>query len=133
MSNLSYDNKVYNLIKQGLNATSLRSKVIANNIANVNTKGYKRYYVTFEETLKNTMNSVQLDKSDELHLDGVNAAGKISIKQDTSTSMREDGNNVDIENEMSNQAANTLLYNALITQANSKLSLTRYVITGGGR
>lgn len=133
MSNMSYDNKVYNLIKQGLDATSLRSKVIANNIANVNTKGYKKYYVTFEETLKDAMNSVKLEKSDALHLDGANNTGKISIKQDTSTSMREDGNNVDIESEMSNQAANTLLYNALITQANSKLSLTRYVITGGGR
>lgn len=133
MSNLSYDNKVYNLIKQGLDATSLRSKVIANNIANVNTKGYKKYYVTFEETLKDAMNSVKLEKSDALHLDGANNTGKISIKQDTSTSMREDGNNVDIESEMSNQAANTLLYNALITQANSKLSLTRYVVTGGGR
>jgi flagellar basal-body rod protein FlgB len=133
MSNMSYDNKVYNLIKQGLNASSLRSRVIANNIANVNTKGYKKYYVSFEETLKNTMNSVQLEKSDDLHLDGENVAGKIKIKQDKSTSMREDGNNVDIESEMSNQAANTLLYNALITQANSKLSMTRYVITGGGR
>jgi len=133
MSNMSYDNKVYNLIKQGLDASSLRSKVIANNIANVNTKGYKKYYVTFEETLKNTMNSMQLQKSDDLHLDGSNVAGKISVKQDKSTSMREDGNNVDIESEMSNQAANTLLYNALITQANSKLSLTRYVITSGGR
>ncbi|NLP27326.1 MAG: flagellar basal body rod protein FlgB [Clostridia bacterium] len=130
---MSYDNKVYNLIKQGLNASSLRSRVIANNIANVNTKGYKKYYVSFEETLKNTMNSVQLEKSDDLHLDGENVAGKIKIKQDKSTSMREDGNNVDIESEMSNQAANTLLYNALITQANSKLSMTRYVITGGGR
>lgn len=133
MSNLSYDNKVYNLIKQGLDATSLRSKVIANNIANVNTKGYKKYYVSFEETLKNTMSSIQLEKSDKLHLDGANVAGKISVKQDTSTSMREDGNNVDIENEMTNEAANTLLHNALLTQANSKLSLTRYVITGGGR
>jgi flagellar basal-body rod protein FlgB len=66
-------------------------------------------------------------------LDGENVAGKIKIKQDKSTSMREDGNNVDIESEMSNQAANTLLYNALITQANSKLSMTRYVITGGER
>ncbi|WP_180375503.1 flagellar basal body rod protein FlgB [Clostridium thermarum] len=130
---MSYDEKVYDLVKKGLDAASLRSKVISNNIANVNTKGYKRYYVSFEDTLKDTMNKVELQKSDDLHLDGKDKPATISVKQDTSTSMREDGNNVDIENEMTNQAANTLMYNALITQVNSKLSMTRYVITSGGR
>jgi flagellar basal-body rod protein FlgB len=130
---MSYDDKVYDLVKKGLDATSLRSRVIANNIANINTKGYKKYYVSFEDTLKDSMNKVELHKSDELHFDGKDKPGAISVKQDKSTSMREDGNNVDIENEMTNQAANALMYNALVTQANSKLSMTRYVITGGGR
>ncbi|WP_163193239.1 flagellar basal body rod protein FlgB [Clostridium thermarum] len=133
VSNMSYDEKVYDLVKKGLDAASLRSKVISNNIANVNTKGYKRYYVTFEDTLKDTMNKIELEKSDDLHLDGKDKPVTISVKQDTSTSMREDGNNVDIENEMTNQAANALMYNALITQVNSKLSMTKYVITSGGR
>jgi flagellar basal-body rod protein FlgB len=46
--------------------------------------------------------------------------------------MRADGNNVDLDVEKVNQAANTLMYNALVTQANSKLSASKYVITGGG-
>ncbi len=35
-----------------LDALSLRSKVAMHNIANQNTPGYKRYYVSFEEQLR---------------------------------------------------------------------------------
>lgn len=45
--------------------------------------------------------------------------------------MRTDGNNVDIDNEMANLAANYLKYNALISQVNNRMSTTRTVITGG--
>jgi flagellar basal-body rod protein FlgB len=47
--------------------------------------------------------------------------------------MRLDGNNVDIDNEMTNLAANTILYNTLINQANSRISMRRYVINEGRR
>ena len=39
----------YDLIKRGLNAAAVRSETIANNIANVNTSGYKAFKVVFEE------------------------------------------------------------------------------------
>lgn len=106
--------QVYSLIKMGLDATELRSKSIANNIANANTPGYKRKYVTFEETLN----------------DQIKQNPKIQIKEDKSNSIRFDGNNVDLENEKVNQAANTLQYNALISITNTKLSLAKSVISG---
>jgi len=106
--------EVYGLLKSGLDATELRSRVIANNIANINTPKYKRKYVAFEETLKDSM-----DKS-----------AKPEIKTDTSSKIRADGNNVDLENEKVNQAATTLEYNALITLTNIKLGMSRSVITG---
>ena len=42
----------YDLIKRGLNAAAVRSETIANNIANVNTSGYKAFKVVFEEKYK---------------------------------------------------------------------------------
>ena len=39
-------------------------------------------------------------------------------------------NNVDLESEKVNQAANTLMYNGLISLTNSKLSMAKSVITG---
>ena len=45
--------------------------------------------------------------------------------------MRQDGNNVDIDLEMTNQAANTLMFNALTQQVSGKISMKRYIIGGG--
>ncbi|EHJ29967.1 flagellar biosynthesis protein FlgB [Clostridioides difficile] len=95
----------------GLDATNLRSQTIANNIANINTEGYKRHYITFEETLNDTM-------------------PKIEEKTDNSKGLRVDGNNVDIEEEKVNQAMATLQYNALISFANGKIAMTKSIISG---
>ncbi|WP_160670690.1 flagellar basal body rod protein FlgB [Clostridium sp. C8-1-8] len=130
ISRLDSDNYTYNLIKRGLDVSSLRSKVIANNIANINTKGYKRNTVSFEDTLKDASNDIE--NTGYTNVDE-GSFGQVKLGKDTSSSMRADGNNVDLESEKVNQAANTMLYNALITQANNKISMTRYVITGGGR
>ena len=105
--------EIYRLLKTSLDATEIRGKTIANNIANINTPGYKRKYVTFEETLNN-----------------INKSPKIEVKEDKSTSIRTDGNNIDLENEKVNQAANTLMYNGLVSVTNTKLAIAKSVITG---
>ncbi|SHE57084.1 flagellar basal body rod protein FlgB [Clostridium fallax] len=122
------DGYSYNLIKRALDVSTLRGKVISNNMANINTKGYKRFTVSFENTLK-AMDE-QISKNG---FDLEKGLGEIKIEKDKSTSMKADGNNVDLDIEKTNQAANTLMYNALITQANNKLSMTKCVINGGGR
>ena len=120
----------YSFIKQGLDASSLRSKVIANNISNINTAGYKKFKVTFEENLKSD-GKLDVNKTRNKHMDINNSQSTISVVKDESSSMREDGNNVDLDLEKVNQAANTLMYNTLITQANNKLTQSNYVISGG--
>ena len=104
---------IYGLMKMGLDATELRSRTIANNIANINTPNYKRRYVTFEDSLKNEINNA-----------------KIEVKVDKYSEVREDGNNVDLENEKVNQAAASLQYNALVSLTNTKLAMTKSVIAG---
>lgn len=128
---INNNDSTYKILKLGLDASSLRGKVIANNIANINTKNFKKSYVTFEENLTNEKNKLSLKKTNIEHISGKNDKSLISIEQDNSTSMRQDGNNVDLDLEKVNQAANTMMYNALITQANSKLTMTKSVISGG--
>ena len=128
--NISNDSGLQ-FIKLGLDASALRSKVIANNMANVNTENFKKSYVSFEENLNNEVSKFNLKKTNSNHLSGNLDNSIISVEEDGSTSMRTDGNNVDIDLEKVNQASNTLMYNALITQANSKISMTKSVISGG--
>jgi len=130
IQNISQNDRVYDLIKKGLNASSLRSKVTANNIANINTKGFKKSFVTFEESLKENMGDMSMKTTDSKHIQAGSSSGDIKVQQDKSSSMRQDGNNVDIDIEMANQAANNLMYNALVTQANIKISMEKYVIDG---
>lgn len=130
ISNMSKNGYTYNILKRGLDAASERSTVIGDNIANINTKGYKRKYVTFEETLKNSSNDLEMKTTDDKHMKINGDAGDIQVKQDNSN-LKEDGNNVDIDNEMVNLAANNLMYNAMISQINSRISMTKEVINGG--
>lgn len=129
--NINNNDSTMKLLKLGLDASSLRGETIANNMANVNTEDYKKSYVKFEENLSNEINKISLKKTRSEHLNGSSDSALISVEQDNSTSMRTDGNNVDIDLEKVNQATNSLMYNALITQANSKLSMTKSVINGG--
>ncbi|RYD03070.1 hypothetical protein N752_21915 [Desulforamulus aquiferis] len=36
-----FDGPMFNLLKQGLDAGAMRQRVIANNVANINTPGFK--------------------------------------------------------------------------------------------
>ncbi len=122
----------YDLLKEGIKAANKRAEVIANNMANVNTADYKRFSVIFEDNLKGISDSnLSMKKTNIQHMSNENSDGNITVVQDKNSSMKEDGNNVDLDVEKVEQAANTLKYNALITQANSKLSNTKYVISGG--
>ncbi|WP_411170337.1 flagellar basal body rod protein FlgB [Clostridium sp. MB05] len=131
--NINNNDKTLQFIKLGLDASSLRGKVIANNMSNINTKDYKKSYVSFEENLSKAKEDFSLKKTNKNHLSGNLNDSLIKVETDKSTSMRTDGNNVDMDLEKVNQASNTLMYNALITQANSKLNMTKSVISGGNR
>lgn len=99
------------IIHKALDAAWTRNEVIAQNIANVDTPGYKRKTVSFEEQLRQAMDKKDFKKGD---------VDKIDIRvtvYNKSLSMRLDGNNVDIDNEMAQLAKNTIKYDALVQLA----------------
>lgn len=122
-------NEVNSLLKKSMDVTVQANKVVANNIANVNIKNYKRHYVPFEQVMKESTASGNLKTSNERHI-GI-GSNDIQVKRDESASMREDGNNVDIETEMTSQAANTMMYESLVRFVSGKFNSTNRVIKGG--
>lgn len=122
------DRQNYEFIKKSLDASSTRGRIINNNISNVNVRGYKRHYVKFEENLRKNKEELNLKFTKNKHISTKSEYGKIEVKRDENSSMREDGNNVDIDTEKVNQATNTLMYNALISQINNRISTKRYII-----
>ena len=121
-----------------LDAAWLRNDVLAHNIANVDTPLYNRKDVDFESYLNAALHS----KPDNLifrtrhnfvfdrdpDLDSL----KAKVTEDYNPlAMRIDGNNVDIDIEMAQMAKNTIKYNTVISNVNSKFSKITHVISEG--
>ncbi|SHJ68386.1 flagellar basal-body rod protein FlgB [Hathewaya proteolytica DSM 3090] len=129
-NNNSYGSHVYGYIKDAMAASMKRDSVISNNIANVNTQGYKRFDVILKNNLKNH-NKMEMKRTEEKHLPSNSIESAYEIKRDNSTSMKNDGNNVDVDSEMGNLAANAILYQSLVTSINNEFAMKNTVIRGG--
>lgn len=119
---------MYQLLRTALDVSSVRKDVISNNLVNVNTKDFKRSDVVFEKYLNFEIPRVGFKTTNDKHMKIGNEY--YDIVQDTSTIMRNDGNNVDLDIEKANQAANTLMYNTLVSAINGKYQNLSTIIGG---
>lgn len=130
------------VLEKALSASSLRHKIISNNIANVNTPKFKRSEVSFENQLaaamdsNNTSASTMLARTHERHLPlaaQVDSLKKVepSVNTITTNSFRVDDNNVDIDSEMAGLAKNNIYYNAVTDQISKYFSNIKSAINGG--
>jgi len=124
------DNPLLNRLEKGLDASSLRQKVLANNMANVDTPGFKRSDVDFAAVFGEALGGEQLPlkATSPLHLTGVAGGEESVVRTDNRTTLRNDGNNVDIDREMANVAENSLYYNGVTRSLSAQLELLRMVI-----
>jgi flagellar basal-body rod protein FlgB len=108
-----------------LGAAGKRQEVLANNLANVNTPGYKRLDVDFDGTLAKAVDAART--GDPSQLDAL----RPGVATDESVAVRVDGNSVDVDQEMAYLAENNIRYNALVQLAQKKMSTLKYVISDG--
>lgn len=129
-------NKSFNridLISKALDGAWLKNTAIANNIANVNTPGYKKQVVEFESILRNKLNknvSVKMNTTHTAHIDATSSQNP-QISTQSRTSYRVDDNNVDVDVENAEMAKNTIYYNALIDQVNGQYNRIKTVLNIG--
>jgi flagellar basal-body rod protein FlgB len=115
------------LLEKGIGASWLRNEVISNNIANVDTPGFKASDVEFEDIMAAAVGrgdgSVGMTVTNEKHI-SANAAGVSDVEAvvttDETTSAGLDENNVNIENEMTELAKNSIEYYTLVSKVNSE-------------
>jgi len=124
------------VLRHALNAQALRQQVAAHNIANVNTPGFRRQSVRFEDQLHQALRRPALSgrTTHPRHLPiGPSNLVEPRIVTERSTSMRNDGNNVDIEREMAVLAASETQYAALVQVVSARYRMVRSAINQGGR
>ena len=96
------------ILETAMQGNTVRKDVIINNIANVDTPGYKRKVAVFEESLKDSLRRAR--NGEKADLSGV----KTTIRQiNKDLKYRLDGNNVDIEAEMLELYETSVRYDVL--------------------
>ena len=124
------------VLQSGLSASWARNAVIRNNIANIETPGFKASDVEFETLLAQTLqgSGFTAAKTHAGHRDfgsGNLANLRPRIVPREGLSMRMDGNNVDIEAENVKLAQNSLYYNTLIEKVNGEIRRLKLAISEG--
>lgn len=107
------------LLQGALNGTNQNHRVLSQNIANVNTPGYKTRRVDFSELLQ------QLEDGDNT----VSEPKTLSVQIEPGLTERVDGNNVEIDHEVSKLKKNALVAQAFTQLLASKLSILRRSIS----
>ncbi|MDH7481897.1 MAG: flagellar basal body rod protein FlgB [Armatimonadota bacterium] len=116
------------MLAKCLDACGLRQRVIANNIANVETPGFTRSEVAFESRLKEALEATSEESA-------ISRIEKIQpeIIQDNISPARPNGNNVSIEKEMADMTKNSMQYEALVQLMNLKAAMIRMAMNEGRR
>lgn len=116
-----------NVLNKAADASWKRNEVIANNIANVDTPGYKRKDVEFESFLMAALTGDNsLDKRvAKVRMDNLNAQ---VYTDNANLSYRLDGNNVNIDTETSNLAENQIRYYALMDSMQQEFNRLKMVL-----
>lgn len=103
-----------------------REALIANNIANVDTVGYKRQDIDFQSVLSNELGNCKHKSLDsKIGALDVNELNPQVYTDSSNYSYKLDGNNVDIDTENVELASEQIRYEALATSLNSEFSRMR--------
>jgi flagellar basal-body rod protein FlgB len=141
------------VMTKAMDGLAKRHQAVASNLANVETPNYHRRDVNFEGALDHAIKNArhsgaqsrQASNDDAMMLKTTHPGhiaighGDITlegvqpeISEARDMKYRNDGNSVDVENEMAQLAKNTQRYVALTTMQSRGMKSIRSVITGGG-
>lgn len=149
-----FDNRTRDILQMSLDGLYERSKAIAANTANALTPGYKRKEVSFEESLQGVIarenekeaikvqNALNYQNNPSKIIEGqtleqlafMNSTRQegfhINVESDMSTGYEIDGNNVNIETEMMDEAKNGMTYNVVAHLLSKSYEQMRNIISG---
>jgi len=117
------------LLERGLNISTQRNALIASNVANVDTPGYKSQDLAFTQVLDGETNRLALRRTDPRHLPAETGAGAGNEVVESTAPARADGNNVNIEDEMIKLSQNTMDYNISVQLLAKRLNSLKSVVT----
>ena len=120
-----------NILDKAADASWMRENVITNNIANIDTPGYKRQDVDFESVLQKALGKTKYSSLDKKVRELNQDLGKLTTTSYTDAanySYRLDSNNVDENTENAELASESLRYQLLTTAITNNFSRMQTVL-----
>lgn len=118
-----------NVLNKAADASWKRENVLSNNIANVNTPGYKRRDLNFESTLREELGRCKHESLDKKISDTDLTKLNPSVYTDlTNYSYRLDGSNVDIDSEEVEFASEQIRYQGITAAINNEFTRMKTVL-----
>ena len=120
-----------NILDKASDASWMRENVITNNIANIDTPGYKRQDVDFESVLQKALGKTKYSSLDKKVRELNQDLGKLTTTSYTDAanySYRLDRNNVDENTENAELASESLRYQLLTTAITNNFSRMQTVL-----
>jgi flagellar basal-body rod protein FlgB len=105
-----------------LDYTSIKHKVIGQNIANANTKNYLRRDVEFKDLLNDKMKNLSKTQQNK---------SEFNVKIDEESEIIANGNSVDVNKEMADLAKNSIMFKFASKKINGYYQTLQGVIRGG--
>ena len=129
------NSKTIQTLAAALKMREMRMEVIASNIANAETPGYKAKRLDFEDALQRAIDvdgNLSMKSKDDRHFN-VGSGGfnnlEPRIYEDPSGVVSPNGNTVNREQEMVRMQENRLMYDAAVQLLNKRLGQMKYVLS----
>jgi flagellar basal-body rod protein FlgB len=134
MNRIFLEDNLMGQMEHYLDMSSKRQTIIASNLSNVDTPGYKTLDVDFESELRGAMDrtTMAMEVTNGRHIPaGVDTAGQQTgaPKEVEGLTLRNDLNNVNIDREMARMSTNSMLFSAIALVINSKFRSLRTALT----
>lgn len=140
--------RIYDVLSESLNVLDDRQNIIASNVANANTPGYKAKKLDFKEVMQNLVpssSSMAMEATSRKDLSGTltnyenpagfgNGEGESEYIKSFITNQKDesvpplDGNTVDLSKEMSDMASNSIRFEAVAGLLSKKFATLNYAI-----
>lgn len=127
MSNSVVFDRTVSLVSDRLNLNSVNQRVIASNLANIDTPGYVAKALKFEGVLRESLEEevLQMVRSNGQHTDSGNAAEAVKSPE------TEEIGAVDLDQEMVRLSRNSIEYQYMVGMLNRKFAMMKTALGEG--
>ncbi len=127
------DEAVLNHMKLFLDYSARKQQVITSNLANSETPGYRSKELNFSEVFRQELDGGEtLRLTRKNHIKGTPSLNReAAVEEKSSDALGRDGNNVDLDKEMTQLAQNVLKFSVISRLYQQKIQLIKYSLREG--